>query len=40
VRPLTEEWAERRMLICVKSDRIANGSIAKLLAYLSESRAA
>jgi len=36
VRPLTEEWAERRMLICVKSDRRANNSIAKLLAYLVE----
>ncbi|MGF6528187.1 LysR family transcriptional regulator [Variovorax sp. PvP013] len=40
VRPLTEEWAERRMLICVKSDRVANHSIAKLLAYLVEARAA
>lgn len=38
VRPLPEEWAERRMLICVKSDRAANQSIAKLLAYLIESR--
>jgi DNA-binding transcriptional LysR family regulator len=40
VRPLTEEWAERRMLVCVKSDRVANHAIAKLLAYLAESRAA
>ena len=40
VRPLNEEWAERRMLICVKSDRVTNGSVAKLLAYLAESRAA
>ena len=40
VRPLNEEWAERRMLICVKSDRVASGSIARLLAYLAESRAA
>ena len=40
VRPLIEEWAERRMLICVKSDRGANSSIAKLLDYLAESRSA
>ena len=40
VRPLNEDWAERRMLICVKSDRVASGSIARLLAYLAESRAA
>jgi DNA-binding transcriptional LysR family regulator len=40
VRPLTETWAERRMLICVKSDRASNNSIAKLLDYLVESHAA
>ena len=40
VRPLAEEWAERRMLICVKHDRVTNGSIVKLLKYLAESRAA
>ncbi|MEB0058447.1 MULTISPECIES: LysR family transcriptional regulator [unclassified Variovorax] len=40
VRPLVEEWAERRMLICVKSDRGANSSITKLLDYLAQSRSA
>lgn len=39
VRPLTEEWAERRMLICVRKERASNGSVAKLLNYLAESRA-
>ena len=38
VRPLTEDWAERRMLLCVKKDRMANPSVAKLLAYLSRDR--
>ena len=40
VRPLTEEWAERRMLICVRRERAANSSLTKLLNYLSDSRAA
>ena len=40
VRPLTEEWAERRMLICVRKERAANSSVAKLLNYLAISRAA
>ena len=40
VRPLTEEWAERRMLICVRKERSANSSVAKLLSYLAGSRAA
>ena len=40
VRPLTEEWAERRMLICVRKERAANSSVAKLLNYLADSRAA
>ena len=38
VRPLTEAWAERRMILCVKKDRMANPSVAKLLAYLSRDR--
>jgi DNA-binding transcriptional LysR family regulator len=36
VRPLTEEWAERHMLICVKNDRGTNSAISKLLAYLAD----
>jgi len=40
VRPLTEEWAERRMLICVRKERATNSSVAKLLDYLADSRAA
>ena len=38
VRPLEEEWAEREMLICVTKERMANSSVAKLLAYLIASR--
>jgi len=38
VRPLTEEWAERRMILCVKKERMSNPSVAKLLAYLSRDR--
>ena len=34
VRPLTEEWALRKMLICCKKERMANSSVAKLLDYL------
>ena len=34
VRPLTEEWAERRMLLCVKKERSGNTSLAKLLDFL------
>ena len=33
VRPLTEEWAERRMLLCVKKERSGNTSLAKLLDF-------
>lgn len=40
VRPLVEDWAERRMLLCVKKERMASTSIAKLLAYLGKGRAA
>ena len=39
VRPLTEPWAERCMLICVRKERAANSSVAKLLKYLANSRA-
>ena len=35
VRPLSEEWAERRMLLCVKKERSGNTSLAKLLDFLS-----
>ena len=35
VRPLPEEWAERRMLLCVKRERIGNTSLSKLLDFLS-----
>ena len=38
VRPLIEDWAERRMILCVKKDRMANPSVVKLLAYLSRDR--
>ena len=34
VRPLSEEWAERTMLLCVKKDRPANSSLTKLLSHL------
>ena len=34
VRPLSDEWAERRMLVCVKKDRPANGLLTKLLNHL------
>jgi DNA-binding transcriptional LysR family regulator len=34
VRPLAEEWAERRMLICVKQHRPLNSSLTLLLAHL------
>ena len=40
VRPLAEEWAERRMLICVRKERAANSSLTKLLDYLADRRAA
>ena len=40
VRPLAEDWAERRMLICVRKERAANSSLTKLLDYLADRRAA
>lgn len=35
VHPLADEWAERRMLICVKRDRPPNSSLSKLIAHLT-----
>ena len=35
VRPLTETWAERRMLMCVPKERSGNTSLAKLVDFLS-----
>jgi len=35
VRPLADEWAERRMLVCVRKDRPANSSLTKLLDHLT-----
>lgn len=34
-RPFAEDWAERTMLVCVKTDRPANTSLAKLLNHLA-----
>jgi DNA-binding transcriptional LysR family regulator len=39
VRPLTEPWAERNMLVCVKRERAANGSVSKLVEHLVSARA-
>lgn len=36
VRPLGDEWAERRMLLCVLKDRPLNNSLAKLLSHLTK----
>jgi len=35
VRPLTEPWAERRMLLCIKRGRTPNPSLARLVAHLA-----
>ena len=35
VRPLADEWAERRMLVCVRKDRPVNSSLTKLLDHLT-----
>lgn len=35
VRPLSDEWAERRMVICVKQHRPVNSSLALLLEHLT-----
>lgn len=34
VRPLAEDWAERRMLVCVKQQRLVTSSLALLLEHL------
>ena len=34
VRPLTEPWAERNMLICVRKERATNASVAHLVDFL------
>jgi DNA-binding transcriptional LysR family regulator len=39
VRPLTEPWAERNMLVCFKKERATNSSVAKLVQHLVSSRA-
>ncbi|MBL8361072.1 MAG: LysR family transcriptional regulator [Rubrivivax sp.] len=39
VRPLAEEWAERRMLLCVKQQRPVNSSLALLLEHLRRASA-
>ena len=36
VRPLADDWAERRMLICVKQHRPASPSLALLLKHLAQ----
>jgi DNA-binding transcriptional LysR family regulator len=38
VRPLVEDWAQRRMLLCVKKERMASTSIAKVLDHLGKGR--
>jgi DNA-binding transcriptional LysR family regulator len=35
VRPLSEPWAERTMLICVKKDRAPHTSLSKLVSHLA-----
>jgi DNA-binding transcriptional LysR family regulator len=37
VRRLSEDWAERRMLVCVQKDRSANGLVTSLLDHLISS---
>lgn len=37
VRPFSDEWAERRMLLCVKKDRLANSLLTKLITHLAPS---
>jgi DNA-binding transcriptional LysR family regulator len=39
VRPLTEPWAERHMLVCVKKERASNNSVSMLVDHLVASRA-
>jgi DNA-binding transcriptional LysR family regulator len=40
VRPLAEEWAERRMLICMKKERSHHPTVAKLVRHMTASAAA
>ena len=40
VRPLSEPWAERNMLVCARTERAANSSVAKLVDYLRSKPAA
>ena len=40
VRPFSEAWAERNMLVCVKKDRPPNTSLAKLLSHLAAAQLA
>jgi len=40
VRPLSEPWAERDMLVCVKSERTNNASVGMLVEHLVAARAA
>lgn len=39
VRPLSEPWAERNMLVCVKKERAANTSVGMLVDHLVSARA-
>jgi hypothetical protein len=39
VRPLSESWAQRNMLICVKKERAGNTSISMLVDHLVAARA-
>ncbi len=36
VRPLADDWAERRMLLCVRKERPSNSSLNKLLQHLTK----
>ncbi|NTB94910.1 LysR family transcriptional regulator [Agrobacterium tumefaciens] len=38
VRPLTESWAQREMLICVKKDRVSLPSVKRMIDYLVSHR--
>ena len=34
VKPLSDPWAERRMLLCMRKERASTASVSKLLAFL------
>jgi len=36
VRPFSDPWAERRMLLCVRKDRAAMPSVSKLIDFLCD----